>query len=164
MVACETMTESDPGSRNPPRIIHGLAQRLIMLRRERGLTQREVAEAEAVGISREYMSLVETEQRVPARDVLLRLAAFFEVSVDWLITGEGERVVGAAEANEALLIELYRRAGIEDKEALLALAKRLAMPPPKSWTESIHAPINIRKPHAKKASKNLPKTSHNDLG
>lgn len=141
----------------------GLGQRIIMLRRERGLSQQKLADA--LGVSRGYIGGIETkDEKRPASALLLKIAALFEVSVDWLATGKGERIGGAAEANEALLIELYRRAGIEDKEALLALAKRLAMPPPKSWTESIHAPINIRKPGAKKASKDLPKTSHNDLG
>lgn len=56
------------------------------IRRKKGLNQLKVAMD--LSISREALSLYETGKRSPDTEMLLRLSAYFDVSVDYLITGK----------------------------------------------------------------------------
>lgn len=61
----------------------GFPERLKQLREERGLLQRELAEK--FNLSRVTMTNYEQGNRFPEADLLVRLADFFNVSVDYLI-------------------------------------------------------------------------------
>ncbi len=58
-------------------------ERLLLLRTERGVTQRAVAQACGMTL-RQYHRFERGEQK-PGFDNLLRLADYFDVSVDWLM-------------------------------------------------------------------------------
>jgi len=57
-------------------------KRLKQLRAQKGLTQEELAEA--VGVSTDFISLMERGQRAPSFENLERLAEVFEVKVSEL--------------------------------------------------------------------------------
>lgn len=59
---------------------------LRKIRKERGYSQLKVAMD--LAISREAISLYETGRRSPDIEMLLILSRYFNVSVDYLITGE----------------------------------------------------------------------------
>lgn len=56
---------------------------IVKLRKEKGITQAELANA--LGISRAALSLYEIEKREPDIDTLIKLALYFNVSVDYLL-------------------------------------------------------------------------------
>ena len=56
------------------------------IRRKKGYNQLKVAMD--LNISREAISLYETGKRSPDVDMLLRFSEYFEVSIDYLITGK----------------------------------------------------------------------------
>ena len=64
------------------------AKRLRELRKQRGLTQRAVAEH--LGIKEQSYQINEYEQSNPRLDRLIELADFFDVSLDYLV-GREER-------------------------------------------------------------------------
>ena len=59
--------------------------RLLRLRRKQGLRQWQVAKA--VGLSRNFISSIETDSGTYSRDTLKRLAAFYQVSIDEIELG-----------------------------------------------------------------------------
>lgn len=65
-----------------------LAEKLLALRTERGLSQEDLAEQ--MGVSRQSVSKWETDQSVPDLDKIIKLADLFGVTVDELVR-EGER-------------------------------------------------------------------------
>ena len=65
-----------------------LAEKLLSLRVEKGLSQEDLAEQ--MGVSRQSVSKWETGQSVPDLDKIIKLADLFGVSVDELVR-EGER-------------------------------------------------------------------------
>lgn len=65
-----------------------LAEKLLALRTEKGLSQEDLAEQ--MGVSRQSVSKWETGQSVPDLDKIIRLADLFDVTADELVR-EGER-------------------------------------------------------------------------
>ena len=88
--------------------------RLKELRSEKNLTQAEVAEA--IGTSQRNIGRWENESNEPTADFILRLANFFECSVDYLLGREddfGNITVKTADSfqvseDEQALVNLYR--------------------------------------------------------
>ena len=60
-----------------------IAERLKLLRKEKKLTQTELAEQ--IGIKQNSYSDWETGKNEPSLEKLIVLADFFEVSLDWLV-------------------------------------------------------------------------------
>lgn len=84
-----------------------LGQRLKDLRTGKGLTQLQVAQR--VGISRAMVSSYELSARQPSYDVLIKLAALFSVSTDYLLGIERGRLLnadGLSEKDIALVAQL----------------------------------------------------------
>lgn len=82
-----------------------LGERLRHLRKSRTLTQAVVADA--VGMARPSLSNIERGEDVPGRDTLAALATYYEVSLDWLVTGDGrpDRMSGPAiQTSEGALV------------------------------------------------------------
>lgn len=104
-----------------------LALRLRNLRQARKLTQSDVARA--VGVDRSHLSKIETGVDIPGRAALTGLAAFFSVSLDWLVTGE-ENVGATAEESlteeERLLLSCWRALPRAEAEPLLAMLRARA--------------------------------------
>lgn len=64
-------------------MIKVLGDRLKEVRVERGLTQRQVAEA--LGVAQNSIAGYETGARVPSIDVLIKFCKFYQVSADYLL-------------------------------------------------------------------------------
>jgi transcriptional regulator with XRE-family HTH domain len=107
-----------------------LAERLRRLRKQRKLNQIDVAVA--VGIDRSYLSKLETAYDNPGRDVLMALAAYYEVSLDWLATGQGDAKGPGALAqtpDEALLLYAWRALPESESKPLLQMLLSRVKPP-----------------------------------
>ena len=97
-----------------------LGERIVALRRQRGLSQDALAEA--LGVSRQSVSKWETDASVPDLERLVKLSELFAVSLDELVKGAPApaEVAPAAEApapappltEEALRLHRQRQAGI----------------------------------------------------
>lgn len=59
-----------------------------MLRNRKGLTQKGLAAA--LSTSQSYICSLEQDKQVPGGEILLSLKRFFNVDIDWLLTGEME--------------------------------------------------------------------------
>ncbi len=60
--------------------------RIKMLRKEQGLTQKDIADF--LGVTPKAVSFYELEQREPSNEMLKKLAKKFNVSVDYLLDNE----------------------------------------------------------------------------
>ncbi len=95
-----------------------LGKRLRWLRQQQKLTQIQVAEA--TGITRGNICNYELDKFVPTGENLLKLASFFEVSVDWLLTGEQKwNNLRAINKKERILLEQFRSLSSCSQEQLL---------------------------------------------
>lgn len=65
------------------------SQRMIALRRERGLTQQSFADA--TGIHVQQIKRYEANTSQPSADALKKIAKCFGVTTDWLLFEDGER-------------------------------------------------------------------------
>ncbi len=88
-----------------------LGQRLLILRKERGLTQAELALALNLGQS--TVAMYERDRRSPDNKTLRRLADLFGVSVDYLLglTETRERITAGQAGPPALSGDLMRVLG-----------------------------------------------------
>ncbi len=66
-----------------------LAERLSLLRKERDLTQKEVSRE--LGISLNSYQRYETDEREPTAPILVQMATFYHVSLDFLVGLKDER-------------------------------------------------------------------------
>lgn len=64
-------------------MIHGLAERLQTLRKEKHLSQKEVANALDISVS--ILSNYESKERTPSLENLVALANFYRCSTDYLL-------------------------------------------------------------------------------
>ena len=62
-----------------------LADRILELRKQKGISQEELADK--LGVSRQAISKWESEQSVPEMDKIIRMSDFFEVTTDYLLKG-----------------------------------------------------------------------------
>jgi transcriptional regulator with XRE-family HTH domain len=68
-----------------------MGERLRALRLEKRITQTEMSRR--IGVSKAMLSAYELEQRAPSYEVLIRLAAFFGVTSDFLLGLEKSRTL-----------------------------------------------------------------------
>lgn len=68
-----------------------IGERLRVLRNERNITQTELSKR--IGVSKAMISSYELEQRQPSYAVLVKLAAYFSVSTDFLLGLEKGRTI-----------------------------------------------------------------------
>lgn len=66
-----------------------LGARIAALRRKRGLSQTQLAQA--VGVSPSAIGMYEQGRREPSAALLVALAHYFDVSTDYLLTGRPNR-------------------------------------------------------------------------
>lgn len=78
--------------------------RLKIFRKERGLTQTQVADA--VGLGRQAYAYYEKGEREPSTETLCKLADFFGVSVDELL-GRTPQLFDDARVDRPEIMELY---------------------------------------------------------
>ena len=90
-----------------------LGERLARLRKEKKLTQMELANQ--ASISRSRLSLYETDRREPDLQTLIQLANFFGVSTDYLLGINDKRI----SANSAIYSDdLIKRLPEDAKKSL----------------------------------------------
>ncbi len=66
-----------------------MGKRIRALRKKAGITQRELAEA--VGVSREFITVLEAGYRIPTVTTLCGIAEKLNVTIDYLIYGDKEK-------------------------------------------------------------------------
>lgn len=85
-------------------------ERIKALRKERGLTQQQLAEV--LGVDRTSIAKYETGQ-LPSAEVILRLAEYFSVSVDYLCErSQGAPMQAENDAERDLLVMFRKTDGI----------------------------------------------------
>jgi transcriptional regulator with XRE-family HTH domain len=104
---------------------HDIGIRIRAARRDRGLTQDELAEQ--VGVSRSAVAQWETGRAGQITGNLSRIAGALEVNVEYLMYGDDKRAAGEVrQGDELALLRLYRECEPEDRQMLLRTARRLA--------------------------------------
>ena len=99
--------------------------RIYELRRGKGATQIEVAAA--LGISRQVFANYEKEINFPDPNMLIKIADYFDVSIDYLVGRSDEfDVVKVAPqfavAIEDELLSLFRKLKMDDKNRVIGYA------------------------------------------
>lgn len=79
-------------------------KRIQELRKSHGMTQAQLAEA--LNISLDHLRKIEGGQRGCSVDLLITLAAAFDVSLDFLVLGRGGSVTAARDKLQTLIDEL----------------------------------------------------------
>jgi transcriptional regulator with XRE-family HTH domain len=88
--------------------------------------------AAAVGTSRSHLTKIEGGGYAPGREVLMALASFYDVSLDWLASGQGLGDSGKAAAStpdEALLLYAFRALPEQEAKPLLQMLLKRVKPP-----------------------------------
>ena len=116
-------------------------KRIALIRKESGLNQQDFADK--IGLTKNYVSLMETGARNPSDRTISDICREFNVNPDWLRNGEDPMFMPAPEEDTAyindLLSELdnpffeiirailksYSESSPEEKKALDAFARRL---------------------------------------
>jgi transcriptional regulator with XRE-family HTH domain len=100
-----------------------VGNRIRKLRKARKLTQPQLAKA--VGITQASVTDLETgRSKSPASSTLTRLARFFEVDPEWLMTGKGpQHAVSILTDQESELVLLFRSLSSESREYVLGRAR-----------------------------------------
>lgn len=87
--------------------------RLKELRSQAGLTQKQLAEQ--IGVTKSVVSFYELRERTPSPEILIKLAAVFHVSTDYLLGIERQRSIDITGLNSEdekvvrLMIETLRK-------------------------------------------------------
>ena len=106
--------------------------KLKEIRKTRGLTLDQLADLS--GLSKAFLSQLETGKRMPSADTLGVLAETFAVSITDLIDGEGD-------SREIVrLDELARSMSAEDLRRLVAIAETLADQSPRKTGDGVDDP------------------------
>jgi len=104
---------------------HDIGLRIRNLRRERGITQDELAQQ--VGVSRSAVAQWETGRTGQITGNLSRIADVLDASVEFLVYGGDKQApMQAQQGDELALLRLYRECDAEDRQILLRTARRLA--------------------------------------
>lgn len=95
----------------------GACNRVKMIRKHAGLTQENFALS--IGYSRMLIHFIEVKESMPTNEFLSKVSSVYEVSYNWLLTGEGEQKAGEAVVDDKLIEwlkknpEVVRRLRIE---------------------------------------------------
>lgn len=107
-----------------------LGNKIRTLRKARGMRQADLAAA--IGMSRSHLAGIEAGHGAPGREILVALAQFLDVPLDWLAARQGEPVQGSAAAkteDEALWLFAFRSLPEPEAQHLLnALLHRVGRP------------------------------------
>ena len=103
----------------------GFGGRLRKLRRQAGFTQKALA-AE-LHTSRGNISMYENGHRQPPFDLLIRMADFFHVNLDYLLgRNDNPAPVPHLSREEAALVDAYRRADASTRRILRTILRNIA--------------------------------------
>jgi len=110
--------------------------RIRELRKQKDLTMKDLGNQ--IGVSESTVSLYENEKRQPDQDTLLRIADYFQVSIDYLlgrtdvqcIAMQSDQVLNASVTDEEMaLLGYFRSMNKEARERTIWIAKTLADSP-----------------------------------
>lgn len=82
-------------------------EKLFLLRKKTGLSQAELSEK--VGVSRQAISKWETGRAVPETSKMIAIANLFDVTIDYLIRDEQEKVELSAQDGQTTKVGLRKR-------------------------------------------------------
>ena len=102
-----------------------LGKNIKELRKEKGLTQTELARE--IGVTQGAIYFWEKEVNEPTAGFLVRLAKFFEISVDELLSFEPSRNEEIPSKN-AELIALYNKLTTNQQNMILNIIKEMIKP------------------------------------
>ena len=103
----------------------GLAERLRDARRDRGLSQEQLARL--VGVSRSAVAQWETGRSGQLGTHLSAVASALEIEVGWLLDGAERNSASQSLLGDELgLLRLYRACSDEDRQTLMRMAVRFA--------------------------------------
>lgn len=108
------------------------SQRLKQLRRDRHLTQAQVAKR--IGVTAAMVSSYETDIRLPSYEVMVRLADLFGVTVDYLLCRQDRRFLDISDLSEeeaALvcgMVELLRKKTERSRRDAFAVSVSFLLP------------------------------------
>ena len=91
-----------------------LAKKIVQLRKERNLTQKELASI--VGVHFSHMSRYERGISLPSIDVVKKLVQMFHVSADYLLFDDSQAMVRANIADQELLQQFERLSHMSERE------------------------------------------------
>ena len=107
-----------------------MAHKLRELRKERNLSQMDVAVA--VGVGRSTIASIESGHDVPGRETLMALAEFYGRSLDWLMSRAGDKIVPGVTViqtpEEALWLGAFRELPTDEAAAHLHLLLKRTNP------------------------------------
>ena len=105
--------------------IANIGDRLRTARRDRGLTQDQLADQ--IGVSRSAVAQWETGRAGQVTGNLSRIAEVLDTNVEFLMLGTDKHAAGqVGQGDELALLRLYRECDPEDRQLLLRAARRLA--------------------------------------
>lgn len=99
--------------------MNSLGERVKSLRENMRMTQQDLGNI--VELHGSNVGRIENGKVFPSSDVLLKMAIYFGVSCDWLLTGEDAKTQICDNADEANLIRLYRQLSPKDKDVIQEL-------------------------------------------
>ena len=106
-----------------------MGDRIKQIRLEAGLTQMQFAER--IGLSRNYIALIETGSREPSDRTISDICREFGVSQSWLQTGDGEMFLPRSKNEELALMVSDLMAETDDSFRKRFVSAFLAFPPDK---------------------------------
>lgn len=142
--------------------IAAFAQRLISICEEKNLQMwgRQITLGKMFGVSQNGAKKWLDGESWPRMETMIKIAAWAEVSIDWLITGRGEkRQIVSITPEEQQLLDLYRHADDRGQIDIHMVAQNAARygadtPPAPETIPAMHDPVpepvpeNIAKNHA----------------
>lgn len=94
-------------------------ERITAARKARGCTQAQLAEA--IGLSRNYVWMIENGDRTPPDRTIADICRVLGVNENWLRTGEGEMLLPVGVDEE--LTEIMAKIRMSDDELIRAIIK-----------------------------------------
>ena len=103
-----------------------LGDKIKTLRETEGLTQMELTQK--IGIAQSTLGMIESNKRIPGRKTLAKLAIFFNVSIDYLLSNEisnNKTPENKIDLKEIKLIKEFKRLNEKGKDEAIKRIKEL---------------------------------------
>lgn len=116
-----------------------MQDRIKQVRQSEGLTQAEFAEK--IGLSRNYIAMIEIGQREPSDRTIKDICRVFNVNEVWLRTGVGEPFTPLSRSEELAAIFERMEVGDDAKSRLIRAMARMpdeAFPPFVKFVEQLY--------------------------
>ena len=132
-----------------------LGERIKQVRLAAGLTQQQFAER--IGLSRNFIAVIETSGRKPSDRTIADIAREFGVSLAWLEDGEGEMYVKRSANEELALLVANIMSDADDSFRKRFIALLMALPP-EDWGKIERFIDELQQNDSSKATKNAEDT------